>query len=119
MELREINLELGEDHDHNEISTNDKYLCLIGGTYWVGTFKRTNRGLIFHGWHDNAILYDKPGINDSHWNKVYQILETVDEALFRVDIKKAQTEKWRPRSKKVVRNSSGKVILKYKPKNGE
>lgn len=118
MEVKEINLELGSDHDHDDININNKHLCLIGGTYWVGTFERTKRGLVFHGWHDNAILYDKPGVNGSHWNKVYVIEETVDEALNRVDIKNTQTEKWRPRSKKVVRASNGKVILKYKPKAG-
>lgn len=117
MNLEEVDLTLSREHDHHDIDTNHRYLCMIGGTYWVGKFERTLRGLIFHGWHDNAILYDRPGLNDSHWNKIYKIVETPMEAKFRQDMKETQTERWRPHSKKVVRNSNGRVILKYHPKD--
>lgn len=117
MILEEVDLSLSREHDHPHVNTEDRYLCMIGGTYWVGKFDRSNRGLIFHGWHDNAILYDRPGLNDSHWNKIYRIVETSQEQYNRENCKQNQKERWRPRSKKVVRNSSGRVILKYKQKH--
>ncbi len=113
MELRELDLTISREHDHPDIDTTQRYLCMIGGTYWVGKFERSFRGLIFHGWHDNAILYDRPGTNNSHWNKIYQIVESSKESYDRIVAKSNQDKSWTPRDKKIVRNSNGNIILKY------
>lgn len=123
MELQEIDLSIGEDHTHPQINTHKQYLCSISGIYSVGYFEEIKRGLLFHNAPDSAILYDKPGINNSCWNKIYQIDETLDEAQNRAQnyfyvenfIKKHHPEKPRT-SKKAVKTSYGKVVLKYKTK---
>jgi len=107
MKLEEIDLLSGDDHTHPQICTQNKYLCIIAGAYLVGQFEKVNRGLLFHNAHDSAILYDKPGINNSRWNKVYKINESE-----KIEI---GSEKHRA-SKKTVKTSCGKVVLKYKSK---
>jgi hypothetical protein len=116
MNLTEIDLCRGTENDHPEILVGLKYLCLIGGTYWAGTFNRINRGLIFNGWHDNVILYDRPGVNNSQWNKVFLIEESASEREYRCSIKE-QSPKWTPRRIKLVRDSSGKIVLRCKLKD--
>lgn len=117
MILQEINLQTGDDHSHPELlNPNNNYVCVIGGNFLIGKFELIKRGLVLHTSHDITILYDKPGTVDSQWNKVYQILETVDEAVDRADFKRAFPDKWKQARNRTVRSSAGKVLLKYKPK---
>jgi hypothetical protein len=72
--LKEINLELGEGHNHPYIRTDGtEYLCLYNGNYMTGRFSTQWYGLSFFGGFLSH-QYDKPGTNSSSWQRIFEIV---------------------------------------------
>lgn len=69
----ELDLRLGDKaHTHPDLNTTDQYLCLINNQWFIGKFFEAWFGLSFSGWH-NTLQYDKPGTNNSRWQRIIQI----------------------------------------------
>ena len=76
IELIEIDLSKGVEHEHPDINTKDLYLAKEGGSYAVGGFDRQHYGLSFCGFYDAGLQFDAPGYNKSDWEQLWLIKRT-------------------------------------------
>ena len=74
IESVELDLTLGNGHEHPDIDTESYYLCKISGAWFTGKFRRQWFGLQFTGWvNPVGLQYDKPGTNASNWKRVIKL----------------------------------------------
>lgn len=72
--LRKVDLFRGDEHNHPDIKTDGtRYLALIDGIYWCGSFGRQWYGLYFMG--GISFQYDTPGTNSSRWEALWEIVK--------------------------------------------
>jgi hypothetical protein len=115
MNLAEIDLSIGTDNDHPQLTTPDTiYLCLIGGCYRTGVFTKENNKLYFWDWLSETIQYQKPS-STSQWNKIYRIDETDDEA---ADRKRFRLNRptWTKPTQSIARDGEGQLLYLFRRK---
>lgn len=67
-----------KDHKrgHPDIDTEETYLALIGGEFFVGTFSEQHYGYNFNdGWGASGHQFDPPGENLSRWQGLWRLEE--------------------------------------------
>lgn len=68
--MRELDLTLGEGHNHPDIDEDKTYMVKVYGRWHFGTFKLVWFGWTF--WADGHCQYDKPGTNSSSWERIIE-----------------------------------------------
>ena len=70
-----LDMSKAKEHELPGLDTKKTYLCLIGGTYFVGQFNRQWYGWFFDGWIQGTIglQFDAPGWNRSSWQQIWEL----------------------------------------------
>jgi hypothetical protein len=71
-QFTEVDLSKTTRHGSDELTVGPTYICLIHGSYFIGTFGKVWFGLNFNGWHGCGLQYDPPGTNASRWQRVWR-----------------------------------------------
>ena len=72
MNLEEVDLNGITEQGNADLQVGSKYLCLIGGELFAGSFTMEWYGLCFDGWL-NHLQFDPPGSNSSRWQRIWKL----------------------------------------------
>lgn len=115
MQMILLDISIGPEFDHPNITETDIYLCLIGGIYRVGQFTRYDNKLFLDDGSQNMIQYQQPNAsNNSHWDVIYLISEAPSEISNRVGTN-LTCPMWY-NNKRQILSSTGQLILSVLPK---